>query len=294
MLISLAAALALALSALLGKVLLRYRICDAGLVTWGQGVAISIISAGACLVLRVPLPGAGWLPVITLTAVLAIATRLLNQALQEGDASTVVPLLGLKIPASGLMAWLVLGERISAAVWLAVICSAAAVALFGIGRQEVSQGGHGRHPAVAVVLSVITAVLFSGADIVARTSESVIDPLGLVLWSNVVWGPVSALMLTGSKFRKYKVKRLDIGLFTLGAVFVTGAMLGLYYAFQLADSVIMPNVIMGTRGLFALIAGYALNKVARVPLERQRGLVYIYRMLGTLLILAALAIVRKG
>ncbi len=289
---ALGASLALALSALLGKVMLRYRICDAGLVTWGQGVAVAVISLVAAAVMRVPLPSGNWGLVVSMAVVLLIATRLLNWALQEGDASTVVPLLGLKIPIASVLSWLLLGERASAAVWLAVVASAGAVALFGVGRQEKAQGGHGHKPVIAVMLAVCVALFYSMADILAKVSASSMSTVTVVLWSNVLWGPVSALALMSKKYRMYRVQAVDYGMFTLGGAFVVGAMLSLYYAFSVADSVILPNVIMGTRGIFALVAAYALGKAMKVPMERQSGMVYLCRAIGTLLLLATLLLLR--
>ncbi len=45
--VSLGGAPALAIGSLLGKVLLRYRICDAGLITWSQGLATAVVATYA-------------------------------------------------------------------------------------------------------------------------------------------------------------------------------------------------------------------------------------------------------
>jgi len=276
----------------LSKVLLRYRICDAGLVTWWQATATAAVSAAACLFLRLSFPVAGSPYVVALAAVLLVATWLLNKALQEGDASTVVPLLGLKIPFASIMAWLLLKESVSAGLWFAVLFSGGAVAFFGLGGQQVAQGGHGRKPVVAILLAVFAALLFSLADIIARASSASMDTITLVLWANVIWAPISVIMLLCPRYRKYRVGGADFWMCLSYGIFVTGAVLALYYSFTLADSVVLPNIIIGTRGVFALIAGYVFSKAAKVPIERQDGRVYVFRAAGTVLIVISLLLLK--
>jgi len=65
--VSLGGALALSLGSLLGKALMRYRICDAGLITWQQGLATAAVAGGLCVALRLPFPKAQWFPVVCLS-----------------------------------------------------------------------------------------------------------------------------------------------------------------------------------------------------------------------------------
>jgi drug/metabolite transporter (DMT)-like permease len=290
--LALAAALALALSALVSKVLLRYRLCNAGLVTWWLVAGTAVVSAAVCAGLRLPFPLKSWPYVIGLAIVLVTSTGVLNKALQDGDASTVVPLLGLKIPFTGIISWLLLKEKISPVLWMAVFLSAGAVALFGAGRQQAAQGGYGRKPAFSIVLAIGAAFLFSVADVSARIASMRIETVTLVLWANMVSAPVAVVMVYSGKYRKYRVGRVDLLLFLLYGALVTVAMWALYYSFTLADSVVLPNVITGTRGLFALFVGYIFSKAAKVPMERQAGLIYAYRAAGTALIVVSLLLLQ--
>jgi drug/metabolite transporter (DMT)-like permease len=285
--VSLGGALALAFGSLLGKALVRYRICDAGLITWSQGLATAAVAGGLCVVLRLPFPRTHWFPIACLAACIILASWLLNHALQEGDASTVVPLMGLKIPLTALLAWAFLGEIATARTWAAVACSALAVSLFGVGRQKPSQGGHGYHPLAAIVFVVLACLSYGISDVMAKRALDGVEPLPLLLWSNVFWAPVAAAMLARPYYRQYRVALLDVGLLTLRGVLVLGSVLALYFAFRMAGGVILPNVIYGTRGVFALAAGYVLNKTLRLPMERQSGVIYALRLAGTILLAAA-------
>lgn len=285
--ISLGGAFALALSALVAKAVIRYRICDAGLITWIQGLAIALLAGVLCFVFRRPFP---WLQghlVACLALSTLLATWCVNCALQEGDASSVVPLMGVKIPLTAVLATVWLGETASPRTWLAVVCSGSAVALFGIGSQSPAQGGHGRRPVVAMVLVMISTLLYSISDLIAKRALDGLDPLTLLLWSSVLWGPAAVCLLALPRYRQYRVAPLDVTLLMLCGGLTLAAVGGLYTAFRLADSVILPNVVYGTRGFFALAAGYVLNRRLKVPMERQAGSVYAARVLGAVLLFLA-------
>jgi hypothetical protein len=165
--------------------------------------------------------------------------------------------------------------------------SARAVSLFGVGRQKPSQGGHGYRPHAAITFVVLSCLFYGASDVIAKRTLEGVAPLSLLLWSNVLWAAVAAAMLARPYYRQYRVKAVDVGLLTLRGVLVLGSLLGLYSAFLMAGGVILPNVIYGTRGFFALLVGYVLNKSLRLPMERQSGAVYALRLVGTILLVAA-------
>jgi drug/metabolite transporter (DMT)-like permease len=103
-------------------------------------------------------------------------------AMQEGDISTVVPLLGLKIPFTAILAFFFLGEVYPTIVYAAVAVAAIAAALFGIGRQAKAQGGHGTHTVVGVLLAASSALMYSIGDIFVKKSLGYIEPLQSILW----------------------------------------------------------------------------------------------------------------
>lgn len=282
--ISIGGSMGLALASLLGKALMRYRICDAGLITWGQGLATAVVAGILCLLLEAPFPRSQWLQVLCVAACIMIAVWMLNHALQEGDASTVVPLMGLKIPLTAFMAYIFLRETPTAGTWSAVACSGLAVGLFGAGRQNPSEGGHGHRPVIAIVFVVLSCLFYGISDVIAGHAIKSVSPRAILLWSNVLWAPVAVVMLARPYYRQYRVAPLDACLFAVRAILVLGSVFGLYTAFRMAGGVIVPNVIYGTRGIFALAAGYMLNRTLRVPMERQSPAVYGLRLAGMILL----------
>jgi hypothetical protein len=198
--------------------------------------------------------------------------------------------MGIKIPLTGLLAVAWLGEAASLSTWVAVICSGLAVSLFGMGGQEPAQGGHGYRPAVAVVFVLLSSLAYAVSDLIAKRALDGVDPVSLVLWSNVGWAPLSAAMLMHPRYRKYRIKPLDGAVLFLRGGLVLGAVLGLYVAFRMAGGVILPNVVYGTRGFFALAAGYVLNRAGHVPMERQSQLTYAFRAIGAALLFTAVLV----
>jgi drug/metabolite transporter (DMT)-like permease len=288
---SLIGAVLLSLNALTGKVLLRYRICNAGLVTWGTSAATAAVSLVVLAVSRYPFPAAGWAPLFGLSAVLLSAYYVTNRAMQEGDASTVAPLLGMKVPLTALLSFLILGETHPRGVYLAVLLAACAIACFGLGRPRTAQGSHGHRPIVAVVLACSAALLLATADQLAKLGLAYATAPALVVWSNLMGGVVGAGLLARPHYRQYRIKWLDVGLFVLRGVLLVGAISALYSAYRAADGVTIPNVLLATRGLVVLGAGYLLGKLLKTPMESQPGRVYVLRVLGALLIVASVALV---
>lgn len=292
--LALMGAVAMALSSLMGKLIVRYRICDAGLLTWGQGIAVAVAAAVLAGLTATPFPVAAWrLFVVTAIAIIA-ATWMLNHALQEGDVSTVVPLMGTKIPITALLAVLWMGESASGRIWFAVILSGAAVALFGVGKQRHAEGGHGRRPGVAILLALAAASGYAVSDVAARQVLAGTTPFALVLWLNILWAPISGIMLARPYYRQYRVTWLDAVMLLARGLLAMVAVMALYAAFDKANGVIVPNIVFGFQGFFALIGGWLLNRTLSLPLERQSLSIYCLRILGTVFFFVVLILVVTG
>ena len=289
--LTLASAFGLACSALLGKILLRYRLCDAGLITWGTWTSAGVLSAVVWAFTRPAFPTGAAAAVVTLAVCLLLASWLQNVALQEGDPSLVVPVTGVKIPMAALLAWPILGERYPPAVYGAVVLSALATVAFGLGKQEQAQGGHGRRPIFALGMITCASLGFALGDQFARLSLAETSPLGVALWAPMIAGGLSLPFLFHPHYRQYRIERVDVLLLLLNAGILVGSILALYLAFRGAGGVTVPNVILGARGFFVLVAGAVVGRALPVPFERQRWSVYAFRAVGTAFFLGAIALV---
>jgi len=279
---------------LIAKTLVRYRICDAGLVTWGMGTGAGVAAGVVWLVLRVPFPTPAVWPLLGVVAAAQMALWAVNRALQEGDLSTVVPLLSLRIPLAAAMAVVFLGETHGLGIYGAVVLSCVGVALFGVGRPLTAQGGHGTRPAVPIVIACAAAAAFALSDQFAKLGLDRSDALDLLIWSLMLRGVFCAAMLARPTYRQYRVALRDWGMFLVSGGLSVAALGCLYEAFHLADGVTLVNVILGTRGLFGLVLGAVLGRVLRVPLEKQPVRIYVLRAVGSGLLFAAVLIVLLG
>ncbi len=288
---ALVAALGISLNALLSKIMVRYRICSSSFVAWASGAGAGCVALVAAAVFRF-LPSIPALPpLLVLVLFNMLALYLLNRAIQEGDLSTVLPVMGVKIPVTAILALLLLNEQHTAEIYGAVLLSAVAVALFTAGKQETAAGGHGKHKIVPVCYALGAAGCYAFSDQFAKMAMEHIDPFTTITWTWILSGLICAALLTRHHYRQYTVQRKDAFLFVLNGALVIGAIGSLFASFQLADSVTVPNVVFATRGFFALAMGFTLNRFLRVPMEQQPAHIYVLRGLAALLLFTSIALV---
>lgn len=283
-------AIALGGYSVLTKILLRYRVCDAGLVTWGLGIATGIVSLVVLVFGRYPFPTEAPIATVMLAAIALVAHWFLSRALQEGDASTVVPLLSLKIPFVAVLSIFMLGERHTLRVYIAAGAAALGVAMFGIGRQERAQGGYGRHPILAIALACLSALSYALLDQLAKQTLAHTSPFRLVLWVNIIVACVCLIMLFRPHYRKYRLARFDLVMFLSGGGLMFGGLMFFFRALDLSDGVTIPNIVLSTRGFFALLIGFTLGQALKIPMERQSNRIYLLRAAGSVFLLAGLLI----
>lgn len=288
---ALIAALSLGMYSVLAKVLVRYRLCDPGLVTWGIGLGTGAVSLVILLIHPYPFPREALWYLILMAGVVLLGHWLLSKAMQEGDASTVVPLLSLKIPFTAILSIWMLRETHPASVYLAVGVSALGVALFGIGRQQKAQGGYGRHPLLAVALACGSALAYALFDQITKLGLAHAEPLPLAVWMNVMVGGLCLALMSRKHYRRYRIRGVDWALFLLGGVLMMAGSWTFLAAIQKADGVTIPNILLGTRGFFALAMGFALGRAIKIPMERQSGMIYLLRLVGTLLLFGGILLV---
>jgi drug/metabolite transporter (DMT)-like permease len=273
------------------KFLVRYRICSPALITIGYCISAGVLSVPILFV-----SGFGIQPellpffiVVTITTL--TAHLLLAIAMQEADASTVVPLLGLKIPFSAILASIFLGEVYPLSVYIAVVIAAAAAMLFGAGKPAKAQGGHDKKPIVGVLLAVASALTYSVGDIFIKKSLRFIEPFLLILWVNIAIAVPCTGFFFLPVFKKYRIKTIDIAGFILCAILVTGGIALYFTSIKLSGKITTPNIILASRGFIVLSVGFLLNKILHIPIERQNNNIYVFRLAATCMLFAGLVII---
>ncbi len=287
---ALVAAVCISAYAIITKIMLRYRLCSAAYVAFATGAA-SAIPAAIGLTLTSPgLPREVALPLAIATVAGFGALYGAARAVQEGDPSTVVPVMGLKIPIVAVMSIYLLGETHPWQIYLAAGMACAGVILFGIGPQQKAQGGHGYHPVVGILWAVASATLYAMADIYVRRCIVFITPVTAAMWNYTFIGLLCLVALWQPTFRQYRVTLTDLALLMLNGVFLLAAVMAFFTSIGLAGGVTSPNIVFATRGFITLAAGFVLGKLFKTPIERQPGIIYILRVVGALTLFAAISI----
>lgn len=289
--LALASALCLGCYSLAVKLLLRYRVCSPLLITLWTSLAAGALSLPVLAALHPGVPLRSAPALAGLVAATISSHLLLSIALQEADASTAVPLLGLKIPFTAVLSAVFFRELYPPVVYLAVVLSAASVMLFGVGRPAPAVGGRGRHAAVGIGLSVLAALSYSVADLFARQALRDLNPWHLILWANVLVGAVCGGLLLLPRFRVYRLGRLEYGGFVLNALLLTGGIALFFASMNVSGLITIPNIILAVRGFIALAAGFAFNRFLHIHIERQTATIYLLRTIGAVLLFVSLSLI---
>jgi drug/metabolite transporter (DMT)-like permease len=284
------AAVGISAYAILTKVILRYRLCSAAYVAFATGAAAAIPCLVGLTILGATPPAGAILPLAIATVAGFFGLYGASVAMQEGDPSTVVPVMGLKIPAVAILSIWLLGEVHPWHIYLAVGLAFAGVALFSIGPQLKAQGGHDRHPMVGILWAAGSAGAYALSDIYIRQMMAYMTPLRAAMWNYTFIGMVCVPLLFQPGFRQYKVKGRDAALLFANGIILLLSVLAFFVAIHKAGQVTTPNIFFATRSFITLGAGYVLGKAMKVPMERQPNAVYALRVLGAGLLFAAVVI----
>jgi len=289
-LFAITAALLMSVYAVLTKVILRYRLCSAAYVAFATGLASALLAAAGLAISQPGLPKAALPSIIIATLTGFGAIYAVARAMQEGDPSTVVPVMGLKIPLVAVLSIFILAETHPWQIYLAALLASAGVIMFGIGPQQKAQGGHGYHPVIGVLWAVAAAALYALSDIYVKRSLTWLTPISAAMWCYSLTGLLCLFALFQPTFRQYRVTRLDMLLFLANGICLLLAVMAFFTSIAKAGQVTTPNIVFATRGFITLVAGYALGKALKTTIERQPGVIYILRIIGTLTLFAAILI----
>lgn len=255
-------------------------------------VAAHLVMAAACLPAAWLLWPPGGLDVATLLPPLAasIGGYLAGQtalivSLRRADASRVVPLLGLKIVALALIVSCLPGERLDLRQWAAVGLSVVAAAVL--------QGRRDPVPAAVLGLMIAACFGFAVADLaIVRLIDSVhaADPARSRLWACGLSAAVTyvACGLVASAFLPWANPRRGTdwrAAAAYGLVWLAG-MLTLYACFGLLGAV-FGNVLLSSRGLFAVIIGAVLAHRGWHELEQQIDRAALVRRIAAAMLMTA-------
>ncbi|MDF1818019.1 MAG: DMT family transporter [Immundisolibacteraceae bacterium] len=228
-------------------------------------------------------PSGHWLDILLVGAPFALGHYCFVQANRYGDASFVVPMMGLKVFFVALFAALWLDEVYS--VWVYIGASGAVVGVFLL-----NDGNRHASPA-ALLLVLANCALYAATDIfIVRlfragfTADEVM--VYLFVGGAFFMIPLAMVVLRG----KWQMnRRFGRGLSLFGIGQAGGGIL-LMMSFGLSQKATMVNIVQSSRGLFAVLAVYVISRVGIAGLEVLNRGQYLSRAVGSTLIAGSIVL----
>jgi drug/metabolite transporter (DMT)-like permease len=234
------------------------------------------------------LPDAAAWPAILLAAgTCTIAYFFLYASLSLGDVSSVMPMMGSKVIFSGFLAHFMLGESHTTAIYLAALLVAISIAALSYSPRH-AQGPS--HAGLAAVLMLACCLIFGLTDIFIKRALAHVDASNFLVYYNalVAVGTLPVLALLRYRKQPLGVTRGDLGLLFLAAGFLMAATLLFVKSFNLADNVVVPNILVSTRGVFIVLLTAAASAHSSTRLDAQSRWIFLLRLAASSLLIFAI------
>lgn len=232
-------------------------------------------------------PLAGYGPILAAAATCVVAYFFLYAALGCGDVSVVMPMMGSKVIFSGLLAHLVLHENYKGSTYLAAGLVAIAVAALSYspsGRQ------HRRAVLNPVLLMLACCAVFGVTDVYIKRSLAFVDAYSFVVYYHFLVGIGSLLAIPylRQKGIALRISRRALSAIVMAAVFLVGATLMYVLSLRLAQGIVVPNILVSSRGVFIVVISAAASHFGVMTLDEQNRRIYLLRFAASLLILVSI------
>lgn len=231
----------------------------------------------------------GWQPLLVAGITCAVAHLFLYLALSCGDVSSVMPLMGSKVVFTSVLAWIMLNESHSWTIYVAVLLVAVSV---GVLSYSPSRENHSRFQLKPIALMVACCIVFSVTDVHIKRSLTYLDSYNFLIYYNLIIGAASLPIIPYLKKKgvPLRVERRGLLSVLLSAAFLIAATLLFVMALELADGVVVPNILISTRGIFIVLISLVMTQRGSVLLDEQSKTVYALRLAAALLIVFSVVI----
>jgi drug/metabolite transporter (DMT)-like permease len=287
-LVGLSSGLAHSVYSAFSKALLRNRIEEPFLLFLYISVIQALVTPLLWLFIRPRFPPpAGWIPLLISCVTCVAAYLLLYMALQCGDASSVMPIMGSKVIFAGLLAIPLLHERHNWQVYIGVVLVAISIAILSY---SPSRGGSSSFPLKPIVLMISCCVIFGLTDILIKRSLAYLDSYNFMIYYNFVVGVLSLCVIPYIRKRKVSLvlKGMDLQLSLYSAVSLVAATLLFVILLGMWSGVVIPNILQATRGIFIVLVSAVLTHRGSTVLETQSKKVYMLRLAASILIVVSI------
>jgi drug/metabolite transporter (DMT)-like permease len=272
----------------LSKSLLKNRIAEPFLLLFYISVFQALLTPGVWLWIApaCPAPG-GWPPLVLAALTCAAAYIFLYLSLECGDVSSVMPILGSKVVFTSVLAVPMLGETYGWTTYLAVLLVAVSVGLLSYSPSPASRTSF---PLKPITFMLASCLIFAFTDIYIKRSLAFLDAYSFMVYYNLIVGVLALAIVPFLKKKRVTLvlKKQDAIVCLLASVALVAATLLFVVMFNLAHGVVIPNILMSTRGLFIVLITAALTFTGSTHLEKQSFGVYAVRFVASLLIVASI------
>ena len=272
----------------ISKSLLKHRIREPFLFFLYISILQAVITPLLWLFVRPEVPSpSGWTLLILAGITGVIAFLFLYTALSGGNASSVMPIMGSKVIFAGFLATFMLNEKHNLAIYFAALLVAISIAMLSY---SPSPNGKKKFSGRPVFLMLLCSIVFAFTDNYITRSLKYIDSYNFMVYYNLIIGIGSLAVIP--YIRKKKVTLLlpgkDLWWSLISAFFLVVATLLLTISFRIADGVVVPNILVSTRGIFIVIISAVLTHRGSSLLETQTWKIYVLRFLASSLIITSI------
>jgi drug/metabolite transporter (DMT)-like permease len=270
------------------KALLKNRIKEPFLLFLYISVIQAILTPSLWLFIRPQFPPpAAWMPLVISCVTCVAAYFFLYTALHCGDVSSVMPIMGSKVIFSGLLAIPMLHEKHNWQVYIAAVLVAISIAILSY---SPSKSGSSRFPLKPIVLMTGCCVIFGFTDIFIKRSLVYLDSYNFMIYYNFVVGVLSLCIIPYIRTKKVSLvlKGMDLQLSIYSAVSLVTSTLLFVTLLKMSSGVVVPNILMSTRGIFIVLISAVLTLRGSTMLETRSRKVYMLRLAASMLIIVSI------
>lgn len=272
----------------ISKSLLKHRIREPFLFLLYVSVLQAIVTPLLWLFVKPAVPPiSGWAPLLLAGITGVIAFLFLYTALSSGDASSVMPIMGSKVIFAGFLAIFMLNEKHNWAIYGAAILVAVSIGLLSYSPSTERNNKSSGRP---ISLMILCSIVFAFTDNYITRSLKYIDSYNFIVYYNLIIGIGSLAVIPYLKKKKVTllVPRKDLWWSLISAIFLIVATLLLTLSFEFAAGVVIPNILVSTRGIFVVIISAVLSYRGSNLLETQTQKVYFLRLVASCLIVLSI------
>jgi drug/metabolite transporter (DMT)-like permease len=287
-LVGLSSGFAHSISSAFSKALLKNRIKEPFLLFLYIAIIQALVTPLLWIFIRPQFPPpAGWMPLLLSCITCVAAYLFFYSALHCGDASSVMPIMGSKVIFSGLLAIPLLHEKHNWQVYIAAVLVAISIAILGY---SPSKSGSSKFPLKPIVLMTGCSIIFGITDISIKRSLVYLDSYNFIIYYNVIVGALSLCIIPYIRKKRVSLvlKGMDLQLSFYSAVSLVTATLLFVIMLTMSSGVVIPNILMSTRGIFIVLISAVLTHRGSTMLETQSKKVYLLRLVASLLIIVSI------